>query len=470
MRKLLSFLFVVVIGIIFSLFANASKLTVDDFIDYQANMSWSEPMDWAITEGILNGYPDKTLKPYEYVTEAQMTVMLLNFLTKSEVSAIKNSSQAGEHWTTPYYNLAQKYHLDLSYSTIKQRDLPVRRGTVAKFFAQAITGKEMTELEAVQWMYDNEISSGHLDGQDVPPKTYKSYHPNDKLSRAHAVIFLYNIEKNLEDKSIKVIEQKTDDISVNGFELGDPQHKFEELYGAPKRISMNDDGLKFHTYYHNDYEDMIIVGFDQYDQAVFLYSNQEIFTARLNNINLTNRDAINSYFNINNSNESAEITFDNTSLTFYYDTVSYNTPVRAILIKQKDLDLTKTLEQQTINSYLIFDITNSYRQNFGLHSLKWNEKVANTAYQHSKDMFINDYFSHTNQKGQDPFSRIMENGIEYSFAGENIAYGFTNGIMAAEAWMNSVNHRETILNKNFTHLGVGSHSWYYTQNFITPFH
>ncbi|CAM5211490.1 hypothetical protein UACE39S_06711 [Ureibacillus acetophenoni] len=143
--------------------------------------------------------------------------------------------------------------------------------------------------------------------------------------------------------------------------------------------------------------------------------------------------------------------------------------MRAILIKQKDLDLTKTLEQQTINSYLIFDITNSYRQNFGLHSLKWNEKVANTAYQHSKDMFINDYFSHTNQKGQDPFSRIMENGIEYSFAGENIAYGFTNGIMAAEAWMNSVNHRETILNKNFTHLGVGSHSWYYTQNFITPF-
>lgn len=470
MRKLFSFLFVVVLGIIFSLLTNASKLSVNDFIDYQANTNWSEPMDWAINEGILNGYPEeRKLKPYGYITEAQMTVMLLNFLIQSEVkSTVKSTSQVGKHWSTPYYKLAQKYHFELSYSTMKKRDLPVRRGTVAKFIAQAFTGKKMSELEAVQWMYDNNISSGHLDGHDEPPKTYKSYHPNDRLSRAHAVIFLYNIENNLVDKSLKVIEQKTDVISINGFELGDHQHKFEELYGAPKRISMSEDGLKVHTYFHNDYEDMIIVGFDEYDQAVFLYSNQEIITARLNNINLTNRATINSYFGMDNLDPSSETTINDTSITFYYDALLSNNPVRAILLKEKDLDLTNSSEIQEINNFLIFDITNSYRKNFGAQTLKWNEELATTAYKHSKDMFVNEYLSHTNQKGQDPFSRMLADGIEYSSAGENIAYGFTNGIMVTEAWMNSIHHRETLLKPTFTHLGVGSHSWYYTQNFLTP--
>ncbi len=470
MRKLFSFSFIIILGVILSLPTNATKLSVSDYVDYQENTSWSEAMDWAISEGILSGYPEeKKLKPFEYITEAQMTVMLLNFLNQSEVkSYTKTGSKAGEHWSSPYYELAKTYHFELSYLTTKKRDQPIRRGTIAKLLAQSLTGKKMSEQEAVQWMYDNEISNGYPDGNDDSPKTYESYHPNEKLSRAHAVIFLYNIHKNLEDKSLKAIEQESNEISINGFKLGDQQSKFEQLYGVPKRVTMNGDGLKVHTYYHNDYEDFLVVGYDEHDRAAFLYSNQEIFTARLNDIDFTNRDTVNSYFDMNSLEGSTEVMIDERTITFYYDTLLNGIPVRAIQIKQNDWNLSNTSKLNGTNDFFIFDITNSYRKNFGQKSLKWNDKIANTAYKHSEDMFLNNYFSHTNQKGQDPFDRIITDGIDYSSAGENIAFGFSNGITATEAWMNSLHHRETILKPSYTHLGVGSHSWYYTQNFLTP--
>lgn len=38
-----------------------------------------------------------------------------------------------------------------------------------------------------------------------------------------------------------------------------------------------------------------------------------------------------------------------------------------------------------------------------------------------------------------------------------------------EAWLNSRSHRQTLLNAELTHLGVGVYKRHYTQNFIRPF-
>lgn len=35
-----------------------------------------------------------------------------------------------------------------------------------------------------------------------------------------------------------------------------------------------------------------------------------------------------------------------------------------------------------------------------------------------------------------------------------------------EGWLNSSAHRETLLNEQFTHIGVGVHKKHFTQNFI----
>jgi len=56
--------------------------------------------------------------------------------------------------------------------------------------------------------------------------------------------------------------------------------------------------------------------------------------------------------------------------------------------------------------------------------------------------------------------------VTYKAAGENIAHGQRDVAAACEkAFMNSTGHRDNILNKNYTHIGIGIVGSYYTQEF-----
>jgi uncharacterized protein YkwD len=46
-------------------------------------------------------------------------------------------------------------------------------------------------------------------------------------------------------------------------------------------------------------------------------------------------------------------------------------------------------------------------------------------------------------------------GIRYSWAGENLAKGYTDPVEVVMAWVRSPAHFTTIINKNFTHAGIG---------------
>ncbi|WP_312857295.1 CAP domain-containing protein [Neobacillus endophyticus] len=114
----------------------------------------------------------------------------------------------------------------------------------------------------------------------------------------------------------------------------------------------------------------------------------------------------------------------------------------------------------------IFDMTNAFRIRNKLKPLIWDELTAETAYEHSKDMKDNNDFSHTSKKFGSLTDRLNKAKVVYQAAGENIAANYTDGPAALEGWINSKSHRDTILNKEFTHLGVGVYQKYYTQNFI----
>ncbi|WP_114571759.1 CAP domain-containing protein [Exiguobacterium flavidum] len=91
---------------------------------------------------------------------------------------------------------------------------------------------------------------------------------------------------------------------------------------------------------------------------------------------------------------------------------------------------------------------------------------------HSADMAKNNYFSHTNLKGQDPFDRMKAAGITFSRAGENLSMGYVNVFSAHWGLMNSKGHRVNILNGAFTQADTGvafrGDTPYYTVNFRTP--
>ncbi|XJZ28378.1 CAP domain-containing protein [Bacillota bacterium Lsc_1132] len=114
----------------------------------------------------------------------------------------------------------------------------------------------------------------------------------------------------------------------------------------------------------------------------------------------------------------------------------------------------------------IFDLTNVLRIRHDLKPLKWDEKTAQVAYEHSKDMAINDDFSHTSKKFGSLSDRLKTAKVVFQTAGENIAANYSDGPAVVEGWLNSKSHRDSLLNKDFTYLGVGVYQKYYTQNFI----
>lgn len=91
-------------------------------------------------------------------------------------------------------------------------------------------------------------------------------------------------------------------------------------------------------------------------------------------------------------------------------------------------------------------------------SLRWNEKLAQVAREHSRDMLRHRYFSHFDQQGRSPFVRINATGIHWSALAENIAINQTVR-EAEESFMDEPrfqdNHRGNILDPKYTDVGIG---------------
>ncbi|PTY78770.1 hypothetical protein B5V89_08465 [Heyndrickxia sporothermodurans] len=116
----------------------------------------------------------------------------------------------------------------------------------------------------------------------------------------------------------------------------------------------------------------------------------------------------------------------------------------------------------------VVDLTNKERAKNGLPALKIDTELSKVARTKSNDMAKNKYFDHTSPTYGSPFDMMKKFGISYRSAGENIAMGQRSPEEVVNAWMNSAGHRANILNKNYTHIGVGyvENGNYWTQEFI----
>lgn len=128
------------------------------------------------------------------------------------------------------------------------------------------------------------------------------------------------------------------------------------------------------------------------------------------------------------------------------------------------------IELDTEAEQAIHDLVNRERVAAGLGTLSVHVEIRVVARGHSQDMYRRGYFAHTNPDGQDPFDRMEEGGVQFAFAGENLALAPTIE-MVHRGLMNSPRHRENILKAEFTDLGVGVYKGPYglmvTQNFCS---
>lgn len=144
----------------------------------------------------------------------------------------------------------------------------------------------------------------------------------------------------------------------------------------------------------------------------------------------------------------------------------YDLTYRGELIKPRELSQDEWAAAERGTEKQIYDLTNIVRSRYSVPPLEWDEKTAQVALLHSQNMFETETFSHESEKFGDLADRLEAKQIYYEKAGENIAYQYSDSIAVIAGWLNSKGHRETFLDKDFTHIGVGVYQKYYTQNFI----
>ena len=104
----------------------------------------------------------------------------------------------------------------------------------------------------------------------------------------------------------------------------------------------------------------------------------------------------------------------------------------------------------------VLQLVNEERAKVGALPLKLAKDLSSSAYVRARELPIK--FSHTRPDGSKCFTAMPQIG---HMLGENLAGGQKTPKDVVQAWMNSKTHRDNILNKTFTELGV---AYYYKSN------
>lgn len=102
----------------------------------------------------------------------------------------------------------------------------------------------------------------------------------------------------------------------------------------------------------------------------------------------------------------------------------------------------------------LLELVNEVRAENGLPPLQIHAGLMEVARLKAQDMTDNGYFSHTSSVYGSPWDMMRKHNISFKSAAENIA-GNKTVEGAFQAWISDENHKNNILNKEFTYTGIG---------------
>lgn len=424
--------------------ANESTNTANTiaFTDVPSNHWAYNSIQSSVKEGIVQGYADHTFRPNQNVSSIEFAILLV----RAYATEFNVASRNDDNWKDPYIRIASNENWDINYYNDH-----MSRGDVAQLVYSILEITHGSESESIQFMLDEKFSSG------LTSATISGYGADKNLTRAEAVTFIQNIKNKVPTISsyVSSTNKSYHEAKLRGIQLGDSIAALHAELGDPDRISIV--GNKSYYSYNNDYSKYALYIVHK-NKIVGMYSNaQNVWSSKsLAQINDIMKDANGSHSSIN--------------ISYYIDKLSSNT-LEGIFIAVNHQFIPSsadTKEEELEYAMQNFDMTNAFRVKNDLTPFTWHEVIANTAYKHSKDMKVNDYFEHTNLNGQSPFERMEMDGLKYSSAAENIAYGYRNAMEVTNGWINSAGHRRNMLS-DIEYLGVGIYKNYYTQNFFTAY-
>lgn len=101
----------------------------------------------------------------------------------------------------------------------------------------------------------------------------------------------------------------------------------------------------------------------------------------------------------------------------------------------------------------VIKLVNLERETAGLSKLSGLEALKTAADTRAKELTV--VFDHVRPDGTSPRTAFIENELNYSHVGENIAHGYKAPAALVKAWMNSTAHKNVILKAEYTHAELG---------------
>ena len=120
----------------------------------------------------------------------------------------------------------------------------------------------------------------------------------------------------------------------------------------------------------------------------------------------------------------------------------------------------------------VLKLVNKERAKAGVPELKLDARLTKAAQIRSRELVQK--FSHTRPDGRDCLSALIDEGLDYSVAGENIAAGQQTPKQVVASWMASSGHRANILMEDYEYMGLGytksskGYQYYWSQMFMAP--
>lgn len=122
----------------------------------------------------------------------------------------------------------------------------------------------------------------------------------------------------------------------------------------------------------------------------------------------------------------------------------------------------------------VLELVNAERTSRGLNPLSYSKQLESQATQYACEMISYNFFAHENPvTGSTLRERAEQFQYDFQIIGENLAAGQPTPEEAMDDWMNSPGHRENILNREFTEIGIGirtggTYRTYWVQEFGRP--
>ncbi|SDO37826.1 CAP-associated domain-containing protein [Alkalicoccus daliensis] len=440
------------------------------------------------------------LFPFEDISEVREKDPEITTTMSSEEVTINEGRLINDTPMVPFEETFQELEADITWNEDSEIYTADREGDLLQFEVNDtevnINGEFYPLEEAVERIEDTVYVPLNLIATAYGSEITWDLEENSAVieeGRKEITVFMQPEEEKQEAEEVpeeEELRELSGKVQVDGIAIGDSQGELEDTWGEAERITMSHYGFSWHAY-HDEYENYRMAGIEN-EEVVALYTNNE-WKMEDSSLSALDRDEIrntlgepeqhitkgNTQYTQNQSDEFDLFQLEEGYLTVFYDIHEEHSVTAAELIEtdtEHNLmgfygpgseDLAADAEMQ------MFDLVNADRVKHDLEPLAWNGEVAEVAKAHSEDMAERNYFSHESPEGLSPFDRMNEAGLTYSRAGENLASGQASAVFAEQGLMNSLGHRENILNPSYDELGIGvvfseGDRPFYTQKYYTP--